>query len=325
MANTKSAQKAVRKIARRTAVNKSRRSQMRTYVRRVEAALEAKDTRGAEVSRPPEAVTREVEQLTHAGVREVTLLGQNVNAYHGRDAAGATWGLARLARHLAGIPGLARIRYTTSHPNDMHADLIEAHETLPALMPFVHLPVQSGSDRILQAMNRKHTASHYRDLVARIRRSRPDVALSSDFIVGFPGETEADFGATLELIAEVGYASTFAFKYSPRPGTPGADLPQLDEDVKRERLARLQAVLEAQRQDFNARTVGQTIDVLFEKTGRHDGQIGGRSPYLQAVHVEGPADLIGTVQPVEILSVGPNSLRGRLADSSGGAEGNRAR
>ncbi len=271
-------------------------------------------TRGAEASRPPEAIVRDVEALVDAGVREVTLLGQNVNAYHGGDAAGGRWSLGRLAGRLAAIPGLSRIRYTTSHPNDMEGDLIEAHRELPALMPFLHLPVQSGSDRMLAAMNRKHTAAGYRDLVARIRAARPDIALSSDFIVGFPGETDEDFAATCELAEEVGFASSFSFKYSARPGTPAADLSdQVDEEIKRDRLARLQAILEAQRQVFNARCVGLTLDVLFEKSGRHPGQIGGRSPYLQAVHVEGDAALIGTVQPVEIVATGPNSLTGRLA------------
>ena len=282
-------------------------------------------TRGAETSRPPEAVLEEVRRLTGAGVREVTLLGQNVNAYHGCDRTGTAWSLARLARHLAAIPDLERIRYTTSHPNDMDEDLIEAHGDLPALMPFLHLPVQSGSDRILDAMNRKHTAARYLDIVGRIRARRPDLALSSDFIVGFPGETEDDFDLTLQLAEAVGYASTFSFKYSPRPGTPGAALPQLDEEIKRDRLARLQALLERQRQAFNAASVGRTLEVLFEKSGRHEGQIGGRSPYLQAVHVEGDPGLIGTTQPVEILSQGPNSLYGRLAGRFAPANGTASR
>ncbi len=272
-------------------------------------------TRGAEMSRPPEAIAAEVRALLDAGVREVTLLGQNVNAYHGVDAAGRPWTLAGLARDLADLPGLARIRYTTSHPRDMDADLVAAHRDLPALMPFLHLPVQSGSDRILHAMNRKHDVAFYMDLVAEIRAARPDIALSSDFIVGFPGETDADFEDTLALVRRVGFASTFAFKYSPRPGTPGADLPDAVPDaVMLDRLHRLQALLEEQRQAFNRATVGRRLDVLIEKPGRHPGQLGGRSPYLQAVHVEGPASLIGTVQPVDILSVGPNSLAGRLSD-----------
>ncbi len=271
-------------------------------------------TRGAEVSRPPEAVIAEVQGLLDAGVREVTLLGQNVNAYHGVGADGVDWTLARLARRLSDLPGLARIRYTTSHPRDMEADLVAAHRDLPALMPFLHLPVQSGSDLILQAMNRRHDIATYEALIGGVRNARPDIALSSDFIVGFPGETDADFEDTLALVRRVGFASSFTFKYSPRPGTPGADLPgQVPEEVMRERLARLQTLLEEQRQSFNRATVGRTVDVLFEKPGRHPGQVGGRSPYLQAVHVEGGPDLIGTVQPVEILSVGPNSLAGRLS------------
>ena len=271
-------------------------------------------TRGAETSRPPEAVLAEVETLVDAGVREVTLLGQNVNAYHGVDAAGAGWTLARLAGRLAAVPGLARIRYTTSHPNDMEAALVAAHRDLAPLMPFLHLPVQSGSDRILHAMNRRHDVAAYLALVAEIRAARPDIALSSDFIVGFPGETERDFEDTLALVRRVGFASTFSFKYSPRPGTPGADLPgQVPEPVMRERLHRLQALLEEQRQAFNRACVGRTLDVLFDKPGRHPGQVGGRTPYLQAVHVAGEADLVGTVRRVEILAVGPNSLSGRLA------------
>ena len=272
-------------------------------------------TRGAEASRPPEAVVAEVRTLLGAGVREVTLLGQNVNAYHGVDAAGRGWTLANLARALAALPGLARIRYTTSHPRDMDADLVAAHRDLPALMPFLHLPVQSGSDRILHAMNRRHDAASYLSLVGEIRAARPDIALSSDFIVGFPGETEADFDDTLALVRRVGFASSYAFKYSPRPGTPGADLPdQVPDALMTERLHRLQALLEAQRQLFNRASVGRRLDVLIEKPGRNPGQIGGRSPYLQAVHVEGPTELIGTVQPVDILSAGPNSLAGRLPD-----------
>ncbi len=199
----------------------------------------------------------------------------------------------------------------------MDDDLLAVHAALPALMPFLHLPVQSGSDRLLAAMNRKHTARHYIELVGRIRTRRPDIALSSDFIVGYPGETDADFGATLDLVQEIGYAATFSFKYSPRPGTPSATLPQVDEDVKRERLSRLQGVLEAQRQAFNAATVGRSLDVLFEKPGRRPGQIGGRTPYSQPVHIEADASLIGTVGAVEILSAGPNSLHGRLVGAAG--------
>jgi len=271
-------------------------------------------TRGAEVSRPVEAVLAEIKGLVAGGVREVTLIGQNVNAYHGFDAAtGASASLATLIARVAALPERVRIRYTTSHPNDMGADLIAAHRDVATLMPFLHLPVQAGSDRILAAMNRRHTARDYLDLVASIRAARPDIALSSDFITGFPGETDADFEATLALVEEVGFASAFSFKYSPRPGTPGADRPdQVPEDVKALRLARLQAVLEDQRQAFNRATIGRVLPVLFEKPGRHEGQIAGKSPYLQAVHVEGPNLLIGRVVPVEILEAGPNSLHGRL-------------
>ena len=272
-------------------------------------------TRGAETSRPPEKVMAEVERLLRSGVREVTLLGQNVNAYHGTDAAGIVWSLADLMRSLHALPGLARIRYTTSHPNDMADDLIAAHQDLPGLMPFLHLPVQSGSDRMLEAMNRKHTAADYLRLVERIRAACPDIALSSDFIVGFPGETEEDFEATLALIREVDYASTFFFAYSPRLGTPGALLAdQIGEDVKRNRLARLQALVEGQRHAFNARTVGRTLPVLFEKTGRHPGQIVGKSPFMQPVHVEASASIIGTVREVEIATASANSLFGQLID-----------
>ena len=277
-------------------------------------------TRGAETSRPAARIIREAEILAEAGVRELTLLGQNVNAWAGVGEDGAVWSLARLARRLAQIPGVLRIRYTTSHPNDMGADLIAAHRADPALMPFLHLPVQSGSDRILAAMNRKHDAAAYVDLVARIRAARPDIALSSDFIVGFPGETERDFEDTLDLIRTIGFASAFSFKYSPRPGTPGADMAdQVAEPIKAERLARLQVLIEAQRQDFNRATIGRTFDVLFEKKGRHPGQIAGKSPWLQAVQVDGPEALIGAARLVEITAVGPNSLFGRLLDPHGEA------
>jgi tRNA-2-methylthio-N6-dimethylallyladenosine synthase len=273
-------------------------------------------TRGAENSRPPAKIIAEAENLARAGVREITLLGQNVNGYHGEGDDGRDWSLAELLFRLSKIEGIVRLRYMTSHPNDMREDLIRAHGELPALMPFLHLPVQSGSDRILGAMNRRHTAEDYRRLVERIRRARPDIALSSDFIVGFPGETESDFVATLELAKEIGFASTFFFKYSPRPGTPGADLvDQVPEDVMTERLIRLQDVVETQRRAFNASMVGRTFDVLFEKPGRHPGQIGGKSPYLQAVHVDGPETLIGRVAPVEIVECSSNSLYGRLIES----------
>ncbi len=272
-------------------------------------------TRGAELSRPVDAILDEARALVAHGVREITLLGQNVNGYHGDDADGQPTGLAELCRRLAAIPDLARVRYTTSHPNDLDDDLIYAHRDLPQLMPFLHLPVQSGSDRILKAMNRKHTAAAYVDLVARLRDARPDLALSSDFIIGFPGETDADFAATLDLIGKVGFASTFSFKYSPRPGTPGADMAdQVPAAVMSERLAVLQALVEAQRRAFNAATVGRTLDVLIERPGRHPGQLAGKTPYFQQVQVDGDAELIGTVQPVVITALSTNSLFGSLDD-----------
>jgi len=271
-------------------------------------------TRGAEISRPVAMIVAEAEHLVASGVRELTLLGQNVNAFHGIDEDGGACTLPDLVARLSHIPGLLRIRYTTSHPNDMSDDLIAAHETQPVLMPFLHLPVQSGSDRILHAMNRKHRARDYIELVARIRAARPDIALSSDFIVGFPGETEDDFQMTLDLIAEVGFASTFFFKYSTRPGTPGAEMAdQVPEDVKSERLARLQKLTDAQRHAYNAAAVGKVMPVLFEKTGRHPGQITGKTPYLQTVQVEGPASLIGSEALVEITGTSTNSLFGQLA------------
>jgi len=274
-------------------------------------------TRGAEYSRPVAAIVSEAERLAAQGVREVTLLGQNVNAYDGDGPDGTAWSLARLIRRLAEIEGLSRIRYTTSHPRDMGEDLIAAHGEVEALMPYLHLPVQAGSDKVLKAMNRAHTAASYLDLVARIRAARPDIALSGDFIVGFPGETEGDFQATLDLVEAVGYASAFSFKYSRRPGTPAAAMAdQVDDEVKAERLARLQAVLERQQTAFNQATVGRTLPVLFERTGRNPGQIVGRSPYLQGVWAEGDADLIGKIAEVEIVGCGSNSLSGRLGASS---------
>ena len=268
-------------------------------------------TRGAEWSRPAAAVLDEARALADRGVREVTLLGQNVNAYNGAGADGAPWSLARLAYALAAIPGLDRIRYTTSHPNELTDDLVEAHGALPELMPYLHLPVQSGSDRILRAMNRKHTAARYLERVERLRAARPDLALSSDFIVGFPGETEADFADTLRLVEAVGYAGAYSFKYSPRPGTPAAALPgQVDEAVKGERLERLNALLLAQKAAFDRAQLSRRLPVLWEKPGRRPGQIIGRSPYLQAVWADGPAALIGRITEVDITSANPNSLTG---------------
>ncbi|GLQ58123.1 tRNA (N6-isopentenyl adenosine(37)-C2)-methylthiotransferase MiaB [Devosia nitrariae] len=271
-------------------------------------------TRGAEVSRPVAQVIAEARGLVEAGVKEITLLGQNVNAYHGLDQNGRSVGLGELAFLLAKIPGLERLRYTTSHPRDMDDALIAAHRDLPLLMPYLHLPVQSGSDPILKAMNRRHTAAEYLTLIERIKAARPDMALSGDFIVGFPGETEVDFEATLAMVREVGYASAFSFKYSLRPGTPGAELAdQVPEEIKAERLARLQELINAQMAAFNRSCVGRTLPVLIERPGRNAGQVGGRSPYLQAVHLEGSGDLIGHILPVEITGVGKNSIEGKLS------------
>ena len=264
-------------------------------------------TRGAEFSRPSADIEAEAGSLVAGGVREITLLGQNVNAYQ-CDLGG---GLAALIRRLARIPGLRRIRYTTSHPRDMDEALIAAHGEVDALMPYLHLPVQSGADTVLKAMNRDHTARGYLRTIEAVRAARPDIAISGDFIVGFPGERDADFEETLALVREVGYASAFSFKYSRRPGTPAAAMgAQVDEAVKDERLRRLQGLLDAQQRAFNARLLGATVDVLFEKSGRHPGQVIGRSPYLQAVHCEGPVALIGRIVPVTIASAGANSLAG---------------
>ncbi|MER8569719.1 tRNA (N6-isopentenyl adenosine(37)-C2)-methylthiotransferase MiaB [Mesorhizobium sp. M0761] len=271
-------------------------------------------TRGSEVSRPVAQIVAEAERLADAGVREVTLLGQNVNAWHGKGEDGMEWGLGRLLFRLAEIPGLARLRYTTSHPRDMDDELIAAHRDLPALMPYLHLPVQSGSDRILKAMNRRHTAKDYLALLERIRAARGDIALSGDFIVGFPGETEADFEATMGLVRQVNYASAFSFKYSPRPGTPGADMPDhVPEAVKDERLQQLQALLLKQQQDFGLGLVGSTIDTLIEKPGRQAGQKVGRSPWLQPVIVDEKAGEIGDIIRVRITKTGYNSLFAELA------------
>ncbi len=272
-------------------------------------------TRGAEVSRPVAKIVAEIERLADAGVREITLTGQNVNAYHGEGPDGRAWTLGRLLHRVAEVPGIARLRYTTSHPRDMGEDLIAAHRDLPALMPHLHLPVQSGSDRILAAMNRRHTRADYLNTVAALRQARPDLAFATDFIVGFPGETEDDFRDSLRLIEEVGYASAFSFKYSPRPGTPAAEMEQLPEAVKSERLARLQAAIERHQAAFNARCRGRTFDVLFEKPGRLPGQLIGRSPYLQPVQVMGPAELIGEIRPVTVSDLGTHSLFGTLAQS----------
>ena len=275
-------------------------------------------TRGAEFSRPVERIESEVRQLVEAGVREITLLGQNVNAYHGEGRDGAPWSLGRLIDAVSEIEGLERIRYTTSHPRDMDDELIEVHRDNPKLMPYLHLPVQSGSDRILEAMNRKHSAAEYHCVVERIRRARPDIALSSDFIVGFPGETDADFEATMALVREVDYAQAYSFKYSPRPGTPAADRDgQVAEEVKSERLRSLQDLLNQQQAAFNQACVGRRMDVLFDRSGRKPGQLVGRSPFLQAVHVEAPEHHFGALAAIEITQAGPNSLSGKLAQDAG--------
>jgi tRNA-2-methylthio-N6-dimethylallyladenosine synthase len=269
-------------------------------------------TRGAEVSRPPLKLLSEARDLVSRGVVEITLLGQNVNAYHG-PGPDSDWSLARLIRALAGIDGLERIRYTTSHPNDMTDDLIDAHGEVAKLMPYLHLPVQAGSDRVLSAMNRRHTAGTYIRLIERIRAARPDIAISGDFITGFPGETEADFQATLALVGEVRYAMAYSFKYSPRPGTPAAAAVQVPEPEKSDRLARLQALLTAQQAAFQAECVGRTLPVLIEKPGRHPGQMVGRSPYLQAVHLDCGPGLTGRIADSVIVAAATNSLSGRLA------------
>jgi tRNA-2-methylthio-N6-dimethylallyladenosine synthase len=271
-------------------------------------------TRGAELSRPVQSIIAEIELLAEAGVREVTLIGQNVNAYHGMGPDGRPWSLARLLERAGLVPGIERLRYTTSHPHDMDDGLIAAHRDLPKLMPQLHLPVQSGSDRILAAMNRSHTRADYLSLVERLRRACPSLALSSDFIVGFPGESEDDFTATLSLVSEVGFSGAFSFKYSPRPGTPGAEMPgQIDEAVKSERLQRLQRAIDERQAAFNRSCLGRTFDVLFERPGRHNGQLVGRSPYLQPVQATAPVSLIGDIAAVTITEIGSNSLFGTLA------------
>jgi tRNA-2-methylthio-N6-dimethylallyladenosine synthase len=270
-------------------------------------------TRGAEASRPVAAIVAEVENLARAGVREVTLIGQNVNAYHGEDAGGGRATLGRLLNRLADVPGVLRLRYTTSHPRDVDEDLVAAHRDLAVLMPQLHLPVQSGSDRVLAAMNRRHTRAEYLAVIARLRTARPDIAFTSDFIVGFPGETEEDFSDTLRIVEEVGFAGAFSFKYSPRPGTPAADHgDQIVDGVKAERLARLQDRIDHHQRAFNRSCPGRKLEVLFEKPGRISGQLVGRSQYLQPVQVMAPTSLIGQIATVRITDVGSNSLFGEL-------------
>ena len=276
-------------------------------------------TRGAEYSRPGLKVMDEARRLVRAGAREITLLGQNVNSYHGEAPGGGEWSLGRLIRELAGIDGLERIRYTTSYPADIDDDLIAAHRDVPALMPFLHLPVQSGSDRVLAAMNRRHNAGDYRRLVERLRAARPDLALSSDFIVGFPGETDADFEETLALVRETGFIQAYSFKYSPRPGTPAAAMAgQVPDAAKVARLAALQELLNAQQAAFNADCVGRVMPVLLDRPGKHPGQMVGRSPYMQPVHTDAPAELLGTVADLRIEAGYANSLAGVLLEPAGG-------
>jgi tRNA-2-methylthio-N6-dimethylallyladenosine synthase len=270
-------------------------------------------TRGSEYSRPVAAILAEAQRLVALGARELTLLGQNVNAWHGEGPDGRAWTLGRLARRLAEIPGLARIRYTTSHPRDMDDDLVAAHRDTPALMPFLHLPVQSGSDRVLKMMNRGHTADDYRRLVDRLRAARPDLALSTDIIAGHPGESDADHAATLALIRDIGFAQSFSFKYSARPGTPAATMAgPVEEAVKDARLAEIQALLRDQQAAFNRSRAGMVAQVLVTGSGRHPGQMAGRTPWLNPVHFDGPESLIGEVVPVTITAGHPNSLSGVL-------------
>jgi tRNA-2-methylthio-N6-dimethylallyladenosine synthase len=271
-------------------------------------------TRGAEVSRPVAAILAEARQLLAAGAKELVLLGQNVNAYHGEGPDGRSWSLARLLEALAELDGLVRLRYTTSHPRDMSDDLIEAHGRIPQLAPYLHLPVQSGSDAVLEAMNRGYTAADYRRIVDRLRAVRPDLALSSDFIVGFPGEREADFEATLELVRAVGFAQAYSFKFSARPGTPAASMRgQVKEAVKAERLQRLQALLAEQARAFNEATVGRSVPVLIDGPGRHPGQVVGRTPWQQPVHLDGTGLQPGDLVTVTITGSHPHSLAGRRA------------
>ena len=280
-------------------------------------------TRGAEFSRPVAAVEAEARKLVAQGTRDITLLGQNVNAYNGEGPDGRPWGLARLARRLAEIDGLVAIRYTTSHPRDMDDALIAAHGDLPALMPFLHLPVQSGSDRILAAMNRKHTADDYRRIVDRLRDVRPDIAMASDFIVGFPEESDADFAETMRLVRDVEFASAYSFKYSARPGTPAASkrYGHVDEAVKAERLAELQALLDQQQDTFNRACAGRVLPVLLDRRGRREGQLVGRSPYMQAVHVDAPAAWLGMVVAVAVTGRTTHGLTGEVVSEVASAAG----
>ena len=270
-------------------------------------------TRGGEYSRPVVKIIDEAKRLVDRGALEISLLGQNVNAYHGEGPDGRIWSLAELMRELAKIDGLQRLRYTTSHPRDMEDDLIAAHGELDILMPFLHLPIQSGSNTILKAMNRKHDRDLYLDIIQRLQTSRPDMAFSSDFIVGFPGESEQDFEDTMDIVRQVGYASAYSFKYSPRPGTPAAKMMKpVAEDVKTERLSRLQDLINQQQQAFNQKSVGLTLPVLFDRKGQKDGQLLGRSPYMQSVHAVGNHRLLGRVVDVRMVEAHANSLAAEI-------------
>ena len=272
-------------------------------------------TRGSEFSRPAIAVLDEAKRLVASGTRELTLLGQNVNAYHGESGSGEVWSLGRLIRGLAEIDGLERIRYTTSHPLDMDDELIAAHGDVPQLMPYLHLPIQSGSNYILQEMNRRHTSDIYMLVIDKLRKIRPDIAMSGDFIVGFPGESDQDFADTLALVSKVGYASAYSFKYSPRPGTPAANAKkQVPELVKSERLESLQQLLNAQQFAFNKNTEGKLVDVLVERAGRRAGQMAGRSPYMQAVNFIGEVDQIGQIVSCRLSAARQNSMTGEIVD-----------
>jgi tRNA-2-methylthio-N6-dimethylallyladenosine synthase len=267
-------------------------------------------TRGAEFSRPASQILAEARRLVAGGTKEITLLGQNVNAWHGEPEDNhGQWGLGRLLRELAEIDGLERLRYTTSHPLDMDDELMTAHRDIPALMPYLHLPVQAGSDTILAAMNRRHKADDYRRIIDRLRELRPDIALSGDFIIGFPGESDKDFADTIKLVSDIGYASAYSFKYSARPGTPASGAgEQVDEQVKSDRLAALQQLLDAQQLAFNKNCEGMTMPVLIEKQGGRDGQMTGRSPFMQSVYLEGSAKWIGRIMDLDITEARQNSL-----------------
>ncbi len=270
-------------------------------------------TRGAEFSRPPMQVLDEAKSIAEKGAKEITLLGQNVNAYHGQDATGTTWDLAQLISEIAALDGIKRIRYMTSHPKDMNDNLILAHRDIPKLMPFLHLPIQSGSDHVLELMNRKHTVANYLDTITRLKAARPDIAISSDFIVGFPGETDADHQATLALVRQIGFASCYSFKYSPRPGTPGASMKDVvPEDVKDSRLQELQTLLFDQQRDYNQHSVGVIVPVLFDRKGRKSGQLLGKTPYMQSVYANAPEHLFGRIVNVRIEKATQNGMTGTI-------------